>query len=78
MLLKENIVDIGYTLKHRRQEIYANPHGQIEYKQAHFKGDSRVFIVETEKDHLKYLWDVTGFGQEAIVTVYYDSNAPAI
>jgi hypothetical protein len=47
LLLKENIVDIGYTLKHKRQELYRNPHGQVEYKQSHFKGDARVFLLET-------------------------------
>lgn len=71
-------MDILYALKHQRRELYASGHDQIEYHQSQFRGDSKLFIVETDREKLKYFWEVAAFGSEALVSVYYDTNAPEL
>lgn len=34
--------------------------------------------METERERLKYFWELFGFGNEVLVSVYYDTNAPEI
>jgi hypothetical protein len=55
-------MDILHTLKHKRRELYTNSHEQIEYQQSQFRGDSKLFVVETDRERLKYFWEVFGFG----------------